>query len=199
MQVKKEGTITGSARRMQIVKATIATIAELGYHQASFARIAERARLSSTRLISYHFDSKDELMSQVIATVHGDLAIYLERRVGGATTAREALDSYIRSTVAYVKEHPAEMRAATEIHHHRRPESPAGSSLLERLLARGRDGGEFAAFDTRVMAMAIHRTLDGLPLLLDASPGTDLDAYADEVAALYARATGHAPADTFRR
>lgn len=174
----------GSARRVQIVRATIATIAELGYHQASFARIAQRARLSSTRLISYHFDGKDELMSQVIATIHGDLTTYLERRVGRATTAREALDAYIRATVAYVKEHQAEMRAATEIRHHRRPW--AGSSVLDRLLARGRDGGEFAAFDTRVMATAIQRTLDCLPLLPDT---TDLDAYADELAALFARAT----------
>lgn len=33
-------------------------IAELGYAQASFARIAGRAGLSSTRLISYHFAGK---------------------------------------------------------------------------------------------------------------------------------------------
>ncbi|TDD47082.1 TetR family transcriptional regulator [Nonomuraea terrae] len=59
IQVKKDASVTNSARRAQIVGATIATIAELGYHQASFARIAERANLSSTRLISYHFDHKD--------------------------------------------------------------------------------------------------------------------------------------------
>ncbi|MEP7024912.1 MAG: TetR family transcriptional regulator, partial [Actinomycetota bacterium] len=48
-------SVTAMARRSQIVTATIDVIAEVGFGQASFARIAERAGLSSTRLISYHF------------------------------------------------------------------------------------------------------------------------------------------------
>jgi hypothetical protein len=40
-----ERSFTAQARRAQIVRAAIETIAELGYGQASFARIAERAGL----------------------------------------------------------------------------------------------------------------------------------------------------------
>ena len=39
-------------------RSAITTIAELGYASASFARIAKRAGLSSTGLISYHFANR---------------------------------------------------------------------------------------------------------------------------------------------
>jgi hypothetical protein len=58
----RDRSLTATARRAQIIAATIETIAELGYGQASFGRIAERAGLSSTRLISYHFADKQELL-----------------------------------------------------------------------------------------------------------------------------------------
>lgn len=192
-------TVTNSARRAQIVAATIETIAEIGYHQASFARIAEKAGLSSTRLISYHFDGKDELMGQVIATIYGDLSKFMGIRVSAQTAATGALDTYIRSLVEYMRDHRDEMRAATEIFLNFRPEGGSRAqdvatdlsalSHIERLLAWGQESGEFGRFSTRVMAMAVQRALDGLPFLLEADPEADLDEYADELAALFARAT----------
>lgn len=196
MPVKRDESFTSSARRAQIVAATVATIAELGYHQASFARIAERAGLSSTRMISYHFDGKDELIGQAIVTVHGDLSRFMHERVNAQQSASAALESYIRSLVEYLGAHRAEMRAATEIFLNFRPEggSPAATGLsalshLERLLTWGQESGEFGRFSTRVMAMTVQRALDGLPLLLAADPDADLAGYADELAALFARAT----------
>ncbi|MFF4614627.1 TetR/AcrR family transcriptional regulator [Nonomuraea jabiensis] len=183
-------TVTGSARRAQIVTATIATIAELGYPQASFARIAQSAGLSSTRLISYHFSGKDELIGQVIATIQGRLSAYTTERVSARRTAGAALETYIRSLAEYVSEHRAEMRAAAEILRHFRPEATGLSALphVERLLVWGQESGEFGAFDVRVTAMAIQRALDGLPFLLEADPEADPAEYADGLAALFARA-----------
>src|SRR6188508_3405787 len=62
-------SFTEQARRAQIVGATIEVIAELGYGQASYARIAERAGLSSTGLISYHFSSKADLIGAVLVEI----------------------------------------------------------------------------------------------------------------------------------
>ena len=62
-------SVTATARRAQIVAATIDVIVESGYSQTSFARIAERAGLSSTRLISYHFAGKAELVGAVITEI----------------------------------------------------------------------------------------------------------------------------------
>lgn len=45
--------MTATARQAQIVAATVNVIADVGYGKTSFARIAERAGLSSPRLISY--------------------------------------------------------------------------------------------------------------------------------------------------
>jgi len=61
-------TFTETARRAQIVAAAIDTIAELGYGQASLARIAETAG-TSKGVIIYHFGGKDELMRELVAEV----------------------------------------------------------------------------------------------------------------------------------
>jgi AcrR family transcriptional regulator len=47
-------TFVEAARRDQIVRAAIETIAEEGYARASFVRIAQRASISPG-LITYHF------------------------------------------------------------------------------------------------------------------------------------------------
>jgi len=87
--------VTATARRSQIVAATIEVIADLGYGQTSFARIAERAGLSSTRLISYHFAGKDELIAAVAADVLASIGRYMAQRVGAATSAAGRLRAYI--------------------------------------------------------------------------------------------------------
>src|SRR5687768_12945642 len=68
MQVTARST-AAAARRAQILEATIAVIAEEGFAKASFARIRERAGLSSTRLISYHFAGKAELVAALVEHV----------------------------------------------------------------------------------------------------------------------------------
>ncbi|MFI7612964.1 hypothetical protein ACIBP6_17215 [Nonomuraea terrae] len=98
-----------------------------------------------------------------------------------------------------MRDRRAEMRAATEISVNWRPEggaalseaatSPSALPHLGRLPARGQESGEFGTFNRRVMATALQRALDGLPFPLEADPDADLDEYADELAALFARAT----------
>ena len=60
----RERTFIENARRQQIVAAAIDTIAEVGFAQASLARIAERIGISKG-VISYHFAGKDDLVRQV--------------------------------------------------------------------------------------------------------------------------------------
>ncbi|MBV9802070.1 MAG: TetR family transcriptional regulator, partial [Solirubrobacterales bacterium] len=58
-------TFIEQARRAQIVGVAIDTIAELGYAQASLARIAERAGISKG-VIAYHFAGKEDLIAEVV-------------------------------------------------------------------------------------------------------------------------------------
>ncbi|SEK67470.1 TetR/AcrR family transcriptional regulator [Streptacidiphilus jiangxiensis] len=201
MRVNDAGarSVAASARRAQIIAATIETIGELGYGQASFARIAERAGLSSTRLISYHFAGKDELIQAVIAELYGEMAAFMGARMRDVTDPPGALAAYIRAVVAFVATHRTQMDALMSVFLSAgAAEAPADGGyagdtaafapLLE-ILDSGQRSGHFRAFDSFVMAATVQRSLDGLPFLLRTAPELDLDAYAEELVTLFTLAT----------
>jgi TetR/AcrR family transcriptional regulator, fatty acid metabolism regulator protein len=78
-------TFTETARRAQIVAAAIDTIAELGYGQASLARIAETAG-TSKGVILYHFGGKDELIRELVAELVARGVAYMSPRVEAEPT-----------------------------------------------------------------------------------------------------------------
>lgn len=197
-----ERSVAAQARRAQIVNATIATIADLGYAQTSFARIAERAQLSSTRLISYHFASKQELMAQVAADVYTDIARFMTARLEGECTAGGALREYIRGTIAYVSTHRAQMTAVLDIFLSgvlTDGDQDTGELVsvdpVERILRDGQASGEFRDFDATIVAACIQRSLDAVPMLLHTRPSLDLDACAEEMTRLFDLATRAPAAD----
>ena len=199
MRVKEDHTVTTAARRSQIVAATIEVIAELGYRQASFARIAECAGLSSTRLISYHFDGKDDLLRAVVADVYTRIGGFMTQRMSGCPDARTALRAYITGVVEFIAANRAPMQALSSIFLEHRFEDGKSSydssderdvlGHIEAILRGGQQSGEFRAFDTFVMAAAIQRSVDGLPFLLQTKPDLDLALVADELATLFDHAT----------
>ncbi|KAA9153245.1 TetR family transcriptional regulator [Amycolatopsis acidicola] len=192
MQVS-ERSFTANARRAQIVAAAIETIAELGYPQASFAKIAEHAGLSSTRLISYHFAGKKELMEQIVAEVYQQIGGYMTERVGSQETPSAALRAYIEGYIEFVAEHRTPMKALLSIFLNGaldfdpQDDERAVLSPLEQILADGRKAGEFREFDVRVVASSIQRSLDGIPMMLEAYPDLDLATSARELVELYER------------
>ena len=194
----RDFSLAASARRAQIIAATIETIAELGYGQASFGRIAERAGLSSTRLISYHFAGKQELIERVVEEIVGEIGAFVGARMGGQTSAAGALRAYIESNVEYVAAHRTEMKALLAIFLNGAfPDSPSSpdsgpavaTSHVEEILRAGQRSGEFRAFDVTVIAMSIQRTIEGVPLLCESRPDLDLAACARELATAFELAT----------
>lgn len=187
-------SITATARRAQIVAAAIDTIAELGYQQASFARIARRAGLSSTRLISYHFAGKDELIGQVVAEIAGELAEFMTERMAAATSARELLATYISANAEFVGKNRQKMTAFLAIflgggYTYSTGDELVRTSPVEEILLRGQRDGEFRGFDTTVMATLVQRSVEGLPFLLATRPELDPIAYAREVVTTFDLAT----------
>lgn len=187
-------TFTETARRAQIVEAAIETIAEVGYARASFARIAKRAGLSSTGLISYHFASKDELIARVVVTIYSAMGQFMARRMEGQSSAADALRTYIQANAAFIGTHRIQMKAFLDIFmngglHYDETTELTVVSPVEEILRRGQENGEFRPFDTRVMAVVIQRAVDGLPFLLATYPDVDVDAYAREVVTLFELAT----------
>src|ERR1700728_3975432 len=103
-------TLTEAGRRAQIVAPAIETIADVGYANASFARIARRAGLSSTGLISYHFAGKSELMAQVANETFAAIGEHMAARMSGARTPGQALESYIRGITEFIAAHRGQMK-----------------------------------------------------------------------------------------
>lgn len=199
-QRTRKPTFTETARRAQIVQAAIETIAELGYPRASYAQIANRAGLSSTGLISYHFASKDELIEQVLTDVWTASQAFMLPRIDAASGARAKLRIYIESNVEFMATHRSSMAALVRISNavprdrDGEPDSYAarheeGLTQLERLLRAGQRSGELRRFSTRVVAVTIRGAIDSVGYRLATEPGLEMDAYARELATLFDQAT----------
>jgi len=182
-----------AARRAQIIECAIEAIAELGFGQASLARIARRANVS-TGVISYHFAGKDELIRAVVAQVYATGGAFIRPRVEIQAGARAALRSYIAASVSYIAAHPGHARAVMNIVLGRNElfdpavEEPRRAGFRS-ILEQGQRDGVFRPFDVRPMVGTIIGALNFVPQLLAAEPGIDLEAYGRELVELFDRAT----------
>jgi AcrR family transcriptional regulator len=193
-------TFIETVRRQQIVGAAIDTIAEVGYAQASLARIAARIGISKG-VISYHFAGKDDLIKQVVIDVIEAGRAYITPRVLAESTGPALLRAYIESNLAFMHEHRNCMVAVVEILRNGAFTTDAGrrvdgrdmkvaAHLLEEQLARLQAEGELRNdFDAGVMAVAIRATIDVVPHRLVLDPDFDIDKYASEIASIFDLAT----------
>jgi AcrR family transcriptional regulator len=195
---RQSRTFTEQARRAQIVDAAISTIAEVGYRKASFAQIAQRAGLSSTGLISYHFAGRDELIREVVGAILADIGAFMANHMTAVTGPAEALRAYIEGNVAYISAHGEQMKALMDIFlaggfRYDADAEAAAVSPLEEILRTGQAAGDFRDFDPSVMAVLVQRAIDGLPFLLDMRPDLDIAAYGREVVTVFDLATRAEP------
>lgn len=198
MATPKERTFTEVARRAYIIEAAIATIAEVGYAQASLAQIAKRAKISKG-LISYHFVSKDELIEQIVEHVYSAGSKFMIPRMMAAGSARELLRTYIEMNAAFIGAHRQEMQALVEIFGNARTaegkpryDQAAEEPLIaatEAIFTRGQEEGDFRPFSARVMAITLRRAIDAVTTQAAADPAFNTEAYGRELADLFDHAT----------
>jgi TetR/AcrR family transcriptional regulator, fatty acid metabolism regulator protein len=192
-------TFIETARRAQIVAAAIDTIAELGYGQASLARIAERAD-TSKGVIIYHFGSKDDLIRELVAELSAKGRAYMGPRLEAESTGAGMLRTYVEANMSFIRENRSHVAAVVQIALNARSAdgSPLydlsvreeGAEALRQLLVYFQGTGEFRAdFDPAVMVMAIRATLDAVPARLARDPDLDLGQYGRELADLFHLAT----------
>jgi AcrR family transcriptional regulator len=186
-QVQRSAAAT--SRRAQVVAATVQVIARDGYAQVSFARIAEQAGLSSTRLISYHFRTKDQLIAAVVEDVVGALGRHVAERVRAQPDARGQLRAYVEAVVGWTDTHRPEMRTLLQVLFAGAwtlsTGRPPPTQALEELLERGVRAGEFRELDPVVVASTVQRAVEALPFLLETRPDLDCAAYARELVTLF--------------
>ncbi|TDU89536.1 TetR family transcriptional regulator [Kribbella voronezhensis] len=193
MRIKQAGDRAGStaARRDQIVEATIAVLAERGYAAASYDAICEVAGLSSKRLISYHFTSKDELLAEVLHRVTTDAGAFMRPALDAAAGPAAKLAAYIRSNVEFIASRPDHVRAVQQIVFGQVPvpseESDGAIARLAGLFDDGQRSGDFRTFDSTLMAAALRAAIDAVAGRLVA--GADPQVCADELTETFHRAT----------
>jgi AcrR family transcriptional regulator len=190
------------ARRRQIVAAAVTTIAEEGYARASFVRIAARASVSPG-LITYHFRTKERLIRQVLEYVHTRLDRAMEGGPEPLTGFEDGLRRIVAGHVMYCSQHPEEMAARQEIIGAAAPPAvrewiteneASGRAELAGFLTEGQRHGEFRAFDPEVFTDTLFAALGSAPSRLRRRPAEEHEAYAQELARLFAAAaTGRTP------
>jgi AcrR family transcriptional regulator len=186
-----------TARRAQIIECAIEAIADLGFAQASLARIAKRAKVS-TGVILYYFAGKEVLIRDVVAHVFAAGELFIRPKVD-PSCARAALRSFIVAAVAFIAAQPKHTLAVMNIIRAGRTETglprfePAVETPrragFEAVLRWGHTTGEFRPFDVRVMVVTIIEALDAIPPQLADEPDLDLGAYGASLADLFDRAT----------
>jgi AcrR family transcriptional regulator len=187
-----------AARRAQIITCAIETIAALGFQRASLYEIAKRARVSKS-VISYYFDSKDDLIRQVVAEIYATAKSFMVPRVEAAEgSAANMLRAFIRANVAWLGQHSTQVLAIMEIARGFRPaggpppfeeDSMQSVADLESLMRYGQQSGEFREFDPAIMAAVLRLTLDALAPRIANATGAELDHFADEIIDLFEAAT----------
>ena len=196
---QRDRTFIEAARRAQIMTAAIDTIADIGYGQASLARIAERAGISKG-VISYHFAGKDDLIREIVADVLARGEAFMLPRILAASSGPGMLRAYIESNVAFMRENRNNLLAFRDIFINARADD--GSPLfeeksldhlvtsLQQLLAHFQAAGDFRRdFDPEVMALAIRGAIDQVPPRMARYPDLDVDHHARELATLFDLAT----------
>ena len=194
----RDRTFIETARRAQIVAAAIETIAEMGYGQASLARIAKTAG-TSKGVIIYHFGSKDDLIRELVAELSAKGRAWMGPRLEAESTGPGMLRAYIESNLAFVRENRNHVAATVEIVLNARGADGrriydigpgAGVAALEQLLAHFQGTGEFRTdFDPLVLAKAIRAAIDNVAHQFASNPELDVGHHARELAGLFVRAT----------
>ncbi|NUO99128.1 MAG: TetR family transcriptional regulator [Nonomuraea sp.] len=181
----------GEARKAQIASATIEVLARRGYAETTFDAICDHAGLSSKRLISYHFASKDQLFEAVVHQVVADAAAFMRPALDAASGAAAQLEAFIRANIAFVAAHPLHVRAVQQIAANRvpvgGPERDAAIARLVTLFEDGQRTGAFRAFDPVLMSTALRASIDAMAERV--TDGLDPGHCADELAGLFDRAT----------
>jgi len=184
------------ARRQQFIQAAITVVAEVGYAQASVARIAQQVGISKG-LISYHFRNKEDLLAQALKETFRSVSAAITQGLDSTQPAPVILRQLLEETAAYGAIHRAQFRALDEISRNLR--DPSGRLLLtladydevyqglEQLFQRGQREGHFRSFDTRVMAVTYQAAVDAMFAYADAHVDTDLNAYAASLAEIFLR------------
>ena len=188
---QRSPTFIEEARRRQIVRTAIETIAARGFSRASLAQIAREAGISKG-VISYHFAGKDDLIEEILAWLVREPAEFIKDRVNRAETALEKLGAYVTANFEFMKRNRAAYLALVDLwgrrgaaidHDRFNAEAYEPSRhYLAKILEAGCDSGELRPLPILATASLIQATIDGVMLQwVFNSEAVDLDVSRDQI------------------
>ena len=99
--------------RRALLQAAAGVIGEVGYREASIARITERAGLAQGTFYLY-FESQQDLFNQLLPSIGGELLTFLSRKVERAANILEVEETGFRGFFEFLLENPAFFRVLNE-------------------------------------------------------------------------------------
>ncbi|MEU8331286.1 TetR/AcrR family transcriptional regulator [Micromonospora sp. NPDC048839] len=193
-------TITERARRAQLIGVTIDLVARHGYPGTSLARIAEAAGISKAAVL-YHFPSKDAVVRTAYASVLESLTEYVGAEVA-ARSGAPAVEAYVRSLVAYLRDHPDHTRMIVEALREETgigdtPNAPSRREAVAGLIDAARAAGDYRpGVDPQTTAVIVNGAIDAIVSERLADPDFDSRSAAEELVGMLRRSLGTAPRDT---
>lgn len=181
----------------------IEAIAELGYHQASIRKIADRVGVSMS-VVLYHFGTKDDLVTAIVAKLYRSVFEIMVPAMEAQTTASAKLAAHIRAHIEYIATHPSHQAALLDIGNNYRSRSgkrldelaidPSQASViakigLESIVQFGVESGEFRALSPRSVAAAVRGATGGAVMESVRSSEFDVRAYGEDLVEMFSRAT----------
>ena len=158
-------------RRRQLIDTAIEVIAGQGLSQASLANIAAKAGVSKG-IIAYYFNTKDELVEQIMSFLMHDLQDYIRGRLESTKNGSEKLHAYVSAFFEFAKAHRDKYAAFIELWtsiSSQAESNPFGSvsyeqcrSYIGKILRDGQKLGEFSAVDVKTMSALIQGMIDGV-------------------------------------
>lgn len=135
MAAQTRNTNKASVTRRQLLDAALTVIAEHGYGDATVDRIVDAAGVSKG-VAYYHFESKDDLVTCLLAEGLQEIIAEFQAAAQGASTARNALTAMAECFGALMFRRPAFGRfLVSELWRDDRAWSPVVEPLEEQLVA----------------------------------------------------------------
>ncbi|MCX5798293.1 MAG: TetR/AcrR family transcriptional regulator [Proteobacteria bacterium] len=166
---------SGIDSKSNILNAALKIFSEYGYRGASMRMIAHNAKISVGGLY-IHFKNKEELCLTLMKKRLGDLSQELKKALEGVKNPVEAITLFITINLEYAKRHKeliltqSRERGFTFGLGLKRSFFKKQRTLIEEILKKGIDSGDFSECDVKETTKIIMGTLRGfvLSMVVDA-------------------------------
>ncbi len=145
--------------RNRLVRAAADVVGELGYDEASVARITDRAGVALGTFYN-HFDNRQELLDELLPTLGLGMVNYIQRNTDANASEAEQEFARFRAFFGYLDENPGFPRILNEAEFsapeafHRHVDNMSGP--YQRLLRRARDKGAVRGFSDEELDAVVH-------------------------------------------